>query len=149
MDAFLVEHPRSDPKAMVTEGNYRVTVLDTRWLRIEYSSIRRFLDLPTLTFPYRWHHKVPEFSADRSDDGLRVSTEDLVLHISVEAVDLPIHWKFGDSAKRNLRGTARTLDAQCEQKEPGGHPILSPGLLSRDGYYVIDGSKAPVLTPSV
>ncbi len=48
-------------------------------------------------------------------------------------------WYYGDEPKHNLKGTARTLD------EANGEIPLDDGVISRDGWAVLDDSAANVI----
>ena len=48
-------------------------------------------------------------------------------------------WHYGDEPKHNLKGTARTLD------EANGEIPLDDGVISRDGWAVLDDSAANVI----
>ena len=65
--------------------------------------------------------------------------------IADESLSAKIHtgnvetsWKYADKSEGNLGGTLATLDGV------DGHRPLPDGLLSRDGWYVIDDSGTPV-----
>lgn len=51
-----------------------------------------------------------------------------------------LEWYYGRKEDRNLFGTARTLD------EADGRIRLEKGILSRDGFAVLDDSKTILLT---
>ena len=48
-------------------------------------------------------------------------------------------WHYGDAQRGNLKGTARTLD------EADGAIELDNGVISRDGWAVIDDSAANII----
>ncbi len=59
---------------------------------------------------------------------------------SVERADEALRWRPGDTNRRNLGGTVRTLD-NCR-----GPLRLDDGLLSRDGWFLLDDTRTPVFT---
>ncbi len=137
----------ADAAAVVVAGKARFTVLTPRLIRMEYSADGHFEDRPSQVF---WHRRqpVPPFEARREGDGLTLTTEALRLvyrggdfapdSLSVALLPDGPTWRYGDRDAGNLRGTTRTLDTI-----DGGVP-LDPGLLSRDGWVVIDDSRTLV-----
>ena len=147
-------HP--NPEAVVEVSKFRVIVLTSKLLRIEYCSDGRFENRPSQAFWYRYH-PVPEFTQKiiqtkrgrKSTEILQITTQDLVLEYSLQQPlspkSLSIHinkightWHYGDQDRGNLKGTFRTLD------ETSGKVKLEPGLLSRDGWVVVDDSNSLV-----
>jgi hypothetical protein len=129
----------------------RFTILTSRLIRMECSRTGSFEDRPSQVFWFR-QLPVPQFK-HRSEKGkLHIETE--FLHLSYEptsrgfsASTLSIAlkqtgrtWRYGDTARQagNLKGTARTLDGDA------GNTRLEDGLLSRDGWAVIDDSQSLV-----
>jgi hypothetical protein len=152
IDDFYDISPVADPASSFTAGCYRVTTLTSRLIRLEFNRSEHFQDLPTLTFTVR-KQPVPATEVTRSDDHLEVKTSHLCVSIrgfaepptsdSVRIWSLrgEFEWKYGDRESQNLLGTTRTLD------EIDGACSLSPGLCSRDGYAVVDDSRAPTIGP--
>ena len=142
--------PVADEDAVIHAGNYRITVLTSKCLRIEYSESRHFKDAPTLSFTVR-NQPVPHHSQVVSGNSLSLDTDFLKLvikdtkkpasaeNMSVRSEQLYIKWRFGDKEENNLKGTARTLDVQ------EGEVVLGKGLVSTDGYSVIDDSNTPFI----
>ena len=146
--------PIADPKAVISRGRCRITVLTPRLLRIEYGPDGEFEDRPSQPFWYR-RQPVPGFetgdggrgTGDRGPGtGLVVETEYLKLaltdveapfrvNLEIELKDTGTVWHYGDPDDGNLGGTYRTLDTV------DGSVRLEPGLLSRDGWVVVDDSK--------
>ena len=137
----------ADPAAVVVAGQARFTVLTPRAIRMEYSPGGAFEDRPSQVF---WHRRrpVPPFEARRDGDGLTLTTDALRLRysggafapatLSVTLLPDGPTWRYGDTDAGNLRGTTRTLDMV------DGPTPLAPGLLSRDGWAVIDDSHTLV-----
>lgn len=140
--------PIADPRAVVLTDSARFTVITSRLIRMEFAPDGRFEDRPSQVFWSR-RQPVPEFHVQRIGDKLILATEHLRLeyHVgrpfsprSLSAVLLSdgATWHFGDADTGNLKGTARTLD------EADGEIVLEPGLLSRDGWTVVDDSRTLV-----
>ena len=145
--------PKADPRAMVTAGKARFTVLTSRLIRMEYSPEGHFEDRPSQVF---WHRRqaVPKFTIERDKDGaINLTTERLRLEYTVGQPFGPdtlmvtlltngTGWRFGDVDSTNLLGTTRTLD------RVSGSTRLEPGLLSRIGWVVVDDSRSLVFDES-
>ncbi len=133
--------PIADPQAVVSVGSARFTLLTGRLIRLEYG---RVTDQPSQLF---WHRRqsVPAFQTQREHGKLIIETDYLQL---VYAVGRPFTadtlviilkesgsaWHVGDEDGGNLLGTTRTLDMVS------GAIKLEPGLLSRQGWTVVDDS---------
>ena len=146
--------PSADPRAVVTCGNARFTVLTPELLRIEYSPAGRFEDRATFTVINR-RLSVPEFST--SDDGtfLYISTGCLKLKyrkgtdprtvpaspanltVNIDNGGVSTVWYPGKPDPLNLKGTCRTLDGLTDASR---RSELENGLVSRSGWAVVDDS---------
>ncbi|MFW6017651.1 MAG: TIM-barrel domain-containing protein [Halapricum sp.] len=133
--------PVADDAATVETDYCRFTVLGPRLLRMEYDPDGGFEDRPSQAVWYR-DQPVPEFSVTRTDETLEIETEYLHLRyrigagfneesLSITLTEFGASWHYGDS-EDNLGGTTRTLDGVDGQTD------LEPGLLSRDGWTVLD-----------
>ncbi len=141
--------PLADPRAVVIAGNARFTVLTSRLLRLEYSPDGQFEDRPSQAFWYR-QQPVPEFAVRRSEAGVEIETEHLLLRyrdddagFTADSLSTLLNssgtvWHFDDPEPGNLGGTFRTLDGA------DGAVDLEPGLVSRDGWTVVDDSASLV-----
>jgi alpha-glucosidase (family GH31 glycosyl hydrolase) len=141
--------PVADPAAVVIEGGARFTVLTSRLIRMEYAPDGRFEDRPSQPFWYR-RRPVPDITVERMAGGLLLQTEHLALRyhdrgdgfrpetLSVALRESDTAWHYGDADSGNLGGTTRTLD------KVDGRTALEPGLLSRDGWVVVDDSDTLV-----
>lgn len=144
--AFL---PQAAPESVIIFSQARFTVLTARMIRIEYDPLGEFEDRPSQPF---WNRQqaTPYFEVSQSETGLEIMTEYLHLHYQADgegftADNLTITlkesgrvWHYGDDNSGNLLGTARTLDLA------DGQITLEPGLLSRQGWTVIDDSETLV-----
>ncbi len=145
--------PLADPANVITGDHYRITVLDTGLLRLEYSQDGVFEDRPSQTV---WFRDLPPTSFDvvEGPDLLEVHTHRLHLRydkrpftsrgLSVQTTGAaPSYhrtWRYG-LPYVNFGGTARTLD------EADGAVPLEDGLLSRHGIATIDDSTSALLQP--
>lgn len=127
------------------KGNARFTVITDGVVRMEYADDGAFVDGETL-FAKRdmlWDAAVTD------GDVLTVSTDSFTLYyhggeFSKDSLYADIHadgftarWRYGDENPGNLGGTLHTLDGV------DGFRPLPDGLISRDGWYVIDDSGTP------
>ncbi len=147
--------PVANPKAVVKVGDVRFTVLTPQLLRMEWSKNRRFEDSASLVF-IRRNLPVPKFESFKKDGWLFIKTENMLLkyrigsgkfrkdNLSIEFIlnGKKIVWNPGMEDKGNLKGTIRTLDGVEGETE------LEPGLLSKDGWVLIDDSRTPLFDNS-
>ena len=133
--------------ATIATPQARFTVLSSTLIRLEYNPDGHFEDRPSQAFWYR-RQSVPPFQVRRSDGMLEIETEQLLLrytldsHFSAESLSIQVKasgvtWRYGDPDQGNLLGTTRTLD------NVDGQTALEPGLLSRQGWTVVDDSVQP------
>ena len=133
---------------------YRISVLTDRLIRLEYDENGRFEDRQTQTVVTRAFPPAP-YHLWRTDRGIEIHTDSLTvfydekpfsptgLQIENRSACAGIYctWRYGDTLKENLGGTARTLD------EADGAVELEDGILSRlQGYSVLDDSRSWVFT---
>lgn len=143
--------PVADPAAIITNGKYRITMLTTALARLEYSEEGNFEDRPTQKVLNR-DFPVPEFTVSRGGGELLITTKDMEIRYDEQEFTgrgLTIKaaggrawertWHYGEEPK-DLLGTARTLD-----KTDGAVP-LEHGLMSQNGYSVMDDSGSMALT---
>ena len=151
--------PRADPVAdarnVVTVGNARITLLTPQLVRLEWAADGRFEDRPSLVFIDR--HTPPVAFTKRVEHGwLVIATPALRLRyrqgsgrfgpenlsIALKNADSTVTWRPGTSDTANLGGTTRTLDGAS------GPVPLEKGLVSRDGWALVDDSDRPLLDGS-
>ena len=154
------DHPAADPKAVVTAGHARFTVLTPQLIRMEWSAEGKFEDHASLVFINR-QLPVPKFKAENklngSDKTLTIATDALLLSyrpsgngqftaddlsITIRDVDgKPVVWHPGENDSENLMGTTRTLDGArgAKTQEP-----IEPGLVSRSGWALVDDTTRPL-----
>jgi hypothetical protein len=146
--------PVADPRAVVVVGNARFTVLTPQLIRMEWAADRKFEDHASFVFINR-HLPAPHFQVHRSGGVTILETEKLKLRyrrsgrFNAENLSISfllngntVTWKPGMPDIGNLGGTLRTLDGVK------GSTQLEPGLLSRDGWVVVDDSARPLFDRS-
>ena len=146
--AILAFEPVADPRAVVTAGQARFTLLTSRLIRMEFSPTGRFEDRPSQVF-WRRRQAVPKFNARSHGRLLKISTASLDLDyvsgeggfrpegLSVYVRQTGVTWRYGQwVSPDNLGGTVRTLDKSA------GPIHLEPGLVSRSGWAVVDDSHS-------
>jgi len=157
--------PVADPKAVVQSGNARFTVLTPRVIRMEWSEEGKFEDKASLTIVNR-KLPVPHFIKTEKEGWLEITTNEIKLkyktnggmftpdNLMVEfklGNELKV-WKYGQENKGNLLGTRRTLDGTdgeyTNPADPGTKLKLEEGIISREGWCVIDDSQKPLFDNS-
>jgi alpha-glucosidase (family GH31 glycosyl hydrolase) len=154
-------NPIADPRAIVTLSNARFTVLTSQFIRMEWAADGKFEDHPSFVFLNR-HLPVPKFTqatgqtgrarkltidtgalqlvytVDQASDG-KFTADNLAITFTLDGKQ--IIWHPGTPDTGNLQGTTRTLDGALgsKTKEP-----IEPGLISRDGWVVVDDSTRPL-----
>jgi alpha-glucosidase len=152
-----VTDPVADPKAVLTYGNARFTILTPELIRMEWAADGKFEDRASFVFLNR-RLPVPKFAETmppnskthivltdaltlkytESGDG-RFTPENLTVGLKVDGD--PVIWHPGMTDPNNLQGTTRTLDGALgdQTKEP-----IEQGLISRAGWAVVDDSTRPL-----
>ena len=149
--------PVADPRAEVIAGHARFTVLTPQLIRMEWAADGEFENHASLVFLNR-KLAVPQFKTSRAGDAVILSTAALTLRYAPKAAsdgkftadDLSVTfalngkqvaWRPGMPDTGNLQGTTRTLDGALggKTKEP-----MDPGLVSRDGWALVDDSARPL-----
>ncbi len=135
----------------VVVGKARFSVLTPHCIRIESAGENgKFVDLPSL-FAINRSAKFDDFQLEKNGattvidtgamrlqytpDGGPLSSKNLSAHIKDGT-----SWTPGAKNRGNLGGTLRTLDG-VKTAVP-----VDPGVLSRDGWALIDNSRDPLLT---
>ena len=159
-EAQEVFHPKANESATVVQGNARFTVLTPQLIRMEWAADGKFEDNATLGIVNR-ELPVPEFKVRKSAKSLTINTGKLVLsykgNAKFDAGNLKVtfdkySWKPGDDPSGNLLGTCRTLDRYdgIHVNNPQGgltKDPFDPGVISRDGWALIDESDRHLLVP--
>jgi len=152
-------NPIADPKAVVTVGKARFTVLTPELIRMEWAADSKFEDHASFVFLNR-RLPVPKFESStltaNNGHGVTIQTSALTLHyassgdgkftpdnlsIALTVDGKQVTWHPGLSDPENLQGTTRTLDGAfgSKTKEP-----IEPGLISRSGWALVDDSTRPL-----
>ena len=144
--------PVADPRAVVTTGHARFTILTPQLIRMEWATDGKFEDHASLVFLNR-SLPVPEYTHESTPNGgrtvIQTSALKLVytpgnsdgkfgpdnLAITFSLNGKEVVWKPGMADTGNLLGTTRTLD-----RVQGADVKLEPGLISRDGWTIVDDS---------
>lgn len=146
---------KADPKAIIVTGNARFTMLTPHIVRMEWSEDKVFEDHASLTFINR-KLPVPEYETKEAAGYLEIKTETMLLkyklnsgkftseNLSIEFTMDGVKklWKPGIENKGNLLGTTRTLD------NVNGPGQMETGILSKDGWTMIDDSGRPLFDDS-
>ncbi len=149
--------PVANPKANVRVGRSRFTILTPQLIRMEWAADGKFEDQASLVFLNR-NLPVPEFTVHHDGAATTLYTNALTLRYApaegaqekFTANDLSVTftlngkqvtWRPGIPDTGNLQGTTRTLDGALggKTKEP-----MDPGLISRDGWVLVDDSSRPL-----
>ncbi|HEV2215591.1 MAG TPA: TIM-barrel domain-containing protein [Terracidiphilus sp.] len=151
--------PVANPKAVVTVGHARFTVLTPQLIRIEWSADGQFQDHASFVFLNRrlpvppFEHSVIGMNASQQ---LTLKTSALTLLYSptgdgqFNANDLSITqtvegkavtWHPGMTNPENLQGTTRTLDGALGSRTK---EAIGQGLISRSGWVLVDDSTRPL-----
>ncbi|MCK4311122.1 MAG: alpha-xylosidase, partial [Candidatus Cloacimonetes bacterium] len=162
--AYAQEYdPVADADAVVISENVRFTVLTSGVIRMEWAEDGIFEDHATLVFVNR-NLPVPEFNKQIKDGWLQIETDKFILkyktgsgrfteeNLQIEFSFDGINklWKPGTENSGNLKGTHRTLDGYdgnyhyWRKKEID----LGQGVISRDGWVLIDDSDRPLFDNS-
>ena len=147
--------PAADPGAVVVVDDVRFTVLTPSLIRMEWATDGRFEDQASLLFLNR-RLPVPPITRAENDGWLVLTTDNLSLRyrkgsgrFTRENLEIRLHvagrevlWVPGTEDRGNLKGTIRTLDGV------EGATSLEDGILSRDGWVVVDDSERPLFDAS-
>ncbi|HEX9970965.1 MAG TPA: TIM-barrel domain-containing protein, partial [bacterium] len=143
-----LNNPAANPEAIVISGNARFTILTAQLIRMEWAEDGQFEDRASFVFINR-NLPVPSFKSCSQQQWLIIETENLILKYKINSGEFSREnllikfnlngkkktWRPGDKDDGNLSGTIRTLD------EVKGATSLEPGILSHNGWAVIDDSQ--------
>ncbi len=149
---FNFKYDNPVPKANIICGDkYRISILNQRLIRFEYNEENLFVDEPTQIVLNRNFNKQTYKITDQANE-LKIETDYLIINYNKEpfsssglqviqkkALDQDTIWRFGQKDAKNLKGTCRTLD------NIDGRTELIDGIISENGYGIIDDSKSLVL----
>jgi Glycosyl hydrolases family 31 TIM-barrel domain/Glycosyl hydrolase family 31 C-terminal domain/Domain of unknown function (DUF5110) len=151
-----INEPDADSKAKVISGDVRFTILTPRQIRLEWDENKNFEDHASFVFVNR-KLPVPDFITKEVNGWLIIQTKKLTLKYKINSGsfnkdNLSIRFEINSSTSdwhpgmkdtANLLGTIRTLDGV------NGSTPLESGLLSRDGWTLIDDSQRPLFSSKV
>ncbi len=140
--------PVADLRAVVLSDDARFTVLTPRLIRMEWASDSKFEDRASLVFINRMM-PVPAFKKSVQKGWLTIDTGKVTLRYKIKSgaftpENLQVIFSFNGATFTwhpgladfgNLGGTTRTLDGVR------GTTPLEAGLISRDGWVLVDDSK--------
>ncbi|MBO4340753.1 MAG: DUF5110 domain-containing protein [Bacteroidales bacterium] len=148
-------NPKANPEAVVEYQHARFTVLTDRLIRMEWAQDDAFEDRASFAIVNR-DMPVPKFSSAIKNGILTIKTEKVTLtykggRFSQDNLSVKFGmgvWKPGMAPSGNLKGTTRTLDG-CLGFEQLSHSEteLEDGILSRDGWAVVDESSRHLFEP--
>ncbi len=147
----MATRPLALAENMVTGDKYRITMLTEGLIRLEYSEDGVFEDSATQMAFYRDFPKT-SYRVVETEDGIEIHTSRIHLQydqkefaghgLSIQVVggcsNYESVWRFGEQGC-SLGGTARTLDGA------DGAVSLESGVISRNGYAVLDDSRSQIL----
>ena len=142
-------NPTANPTAVISGPTYRFTLLSDIALRYEWAEDGVFEDRAS-TFAINRNFPPPNFSAHDTDEHLdirsrnfhitynkkRFSPSGFVIAFGSKVTLWGSDWHYGETAKDNLGGTARTLD------DIDGRCDMGSGILSRSGFTTLDDSES-------
>ena len=145
--------PKAASSMMIRMGRARFTVLTDRMLRMEWARDSFFEDRPTLAVVNRKMPQIP-FSSTTDGKQLTIKTKRFTLKylddrnsfsranlkVSFTLGGRKVLWYPGKKDPSNLMGTTRTLD-----EVRGSAKKLGDGLISRNGWAMVDDSRSAVL----
>lgn len=133
---------KANPENTFLSGNVRVTVLTENLIRVEFSPLNKFTDLPSQAVWYRDLGKI-HYKKEEKIDVLTVETSSVKFVINNHTGNFKCAVIDGKeisyNSEHNMKGTTRTLDQTFGPKE------LDDGILSTDGVSVYDDSKTLLL----
>lgn len=157
--------PKANTAAVVQIEHARFTILTPRVIRMEWSETGEFEDKGSLVFVHR-NLPIPIFTREDKDGWVEISTGALrlfyqpsdkgftvdTLRVEFKVGKQDHTWNVGMANTANLLGTIGSLDStdgsdwlEGERRVP---IVLEPGLLSREGWTVIDDSFSPLFDHS-
>ena len=136
----------------------RITLLTPCLMRLEWSEMNIFTDLPSQKVWFRGFHDVPH-TCKRENKTDYIQTEMLTIEVqknktlrdsvkiilkeradsNIPSFLMPDSWRYGDEIK-TLKGTARTLD------NADGEIELEDGIISKSGFSVLEDSKSYLIS---
>lgn len=133
---------RAQSQNIIIDGKTRITVITDGLIRIEYSPLRSFTDLPSQSVWYRNYGAV-KFESEVSSGKAVITTAKAQFHVDTKSGAFKYAVMNGRKIKYstddNLYGTTRTLDQTIGPKK------LDNGIISKSGVSVYDDSRTLLL----
>lgn len=141
-------------QAQYVDGSARFTVITPSCVRLEYAPSGQFVNAPSLFAAVRPQGCLaaktapsPILTIDTGEIKLTYTPNGQPfspanLYADIKRGAQAVRWTPGAPNPGNLGGTIRTLDGA------DGPEDLGQGLLSRDGWFLLDDSHSPLLTSS-
>lgn len=148
MDRFGVSLAPAKPENTIVDGDFRITVITDRILRLEHVVGGKFEDRPSQSVVCR-NFANPQFTYAKTKDEVRVVTKEKEFFINKHTANVLV--KKGDGWRdarhgRNLKGTARTLDFSFGWiKLDTLFVRMGNGLFSTSGVTELDDSHSLLL----
>ncbi|WP_278551158.1 glycoside hydrolase family 31 protein [Elizabethkingia bruuniana] len=149
---FCIRGYGQRPVNPIILGKVRFTIITPELIRMEYATDGKFLDDPTL-FAVNRNSRTDSFKVTHTGNDYVIKTKRMEVHYKAD--DLPFsqkniriivnnqpknyEWRIYSQDDKNLGGTLSTLD------EISGSVKTDDGLLSRNGWHLIDDSGKEVL----
>lgn len=138
---------------ILTVGNARFTVIAPECIRTEYSKDGKFIDAPSY-FAVNRDAAFTEFNLSQDNGSTTIDTGKIKLTYTpdgkefyagnlkalIKKGDKLVEWNPEMKNENNLGGTIRTVDGVM------GPVDLGEGLLSRNGWYLLDDSRRHLFT---
>lgn len=150
-NSFKINWSKRSNQNTVVGENFRISVISSRIIRMEYDENNNFTDDATQVILQRNLGDVV-YEVTETDSSLTIITDHLIVEYNKQkfsksglsirqrtAPDQHSIWRYSVADARNLRSTIRTLD------DIDGAVELQPGLNSRNGYGIIDDSDSLIL----
>ena len=154
------DNPVASPEAIIVNGNVRFTMLMPELIRMEWDSLGIFEDKASFVVINR-NLPAPRFKKEETSGWLTITTEKLELkykkgpgrftpeNLQISFLDKHKNtiWKPGMPNNGNLKGTYRTLDGcdgnvRCDGQGKANEIVLGDGLISKDGWFLLDDSQS-------
>lgn len=145
--------PAMRADSTIVGDRWRIGLLTDSLVRFEWSDSGVFENRPTQTVLNRDFDEPVQYTVTERDGRIIIDTAALYITydkqpFSKEGLSVVVKgvpdtqfntWHYGDEQRGNLKGTARTLD------EANGAIPLGDGVISRDGWAVIDDSASNII----
>lgn len=155
MSSLTLMPANSTPANPLVWGKNRLTIITPSLIRLEYATDEKFVDQPTLFASERGNilDKAKIQVKDMGDRCYEITTADLRIYFKHDGYpfstsNLAIYYRMNGKEKKftnrflpknNLGGAIETLD-RVTKAIP-----MNDGILSRDGWYMVDDNRSDLL----